>query len=95
MSEKHPPYDGSNLPPAWGQVNVPALRAQVNTALGRIARLRPVQHRLWFTRAGTDITAHCWCGKTRLLPTRNINVFCEQFNEFVEEHCLCEQGESA
>jgi hypothetical protein len=69
----------------------------VSRAINRIERLKPVPSRARFTfeRVGTDIRVACWCGKSRLLSTQMINVFCKNAGDFMYEHTMCEPREGA
>lgn len=92
MSKSNQPYDASNLPPTWGQINVPALRERINTALKQVEQ--PRQHQRGFTieRVGNDVKLTCPCGKSLTQSVVFFNAFVRNVQRFFDEHCDCKPG---
>ncbi len=77
-----------------GQIDREALRARINAALKTADQPRPV-YRIRVERVGNEVKVTCPCGKSRLLGTQHINVFCRALDLFLGDHSWCEPGDAA
>jgi len=90
-----------NFPPNWGKVNgepfdapLPGERQQalsrVNAAIASVEqRTATPRRRLTIERDGDGVRAVCPCGVAHPLNILHINLFCRDFNRWLEAHSWC------